>query len=198
MARINWPSVADSLWRSGEDWENEALFSTPLSGYLFYAISYKKAADSLVQGVEAGLNKPDVVCYPVGYLYHHFLELILKGIILPQCQYEEAEKPYRDNEHNVDTLWAICRPILESAFPEGDKGETQAVERCIKQVASVDRSGERFRYPETIKGQLSFQQDVQLNLRNLREVMSRVGNFLSASYDALDELNQCDPGNEAY
>ncbi|MHB8609749.1 MAG: hypothetical protein ACYDCG_15720 [Candidatus Acidiferrales bacterium] len=189
MEKLHWPSVADNLRRSGEDWENEALFSAPLHGFCFYATSYKEAADSVVEAVESGDAKPDLVCYAVFYLYHHFLELMLKGIILLQCQHEGTERPYRKTEHNIDTLWALCRQVLEEVFPEGEKSETDAVERCIKQFASVDRSGELGRYPVTQYGNLSFQKTVQLNLRNLREMMTRLNGFLSASYDALDELN---------
>jgi hypothetical protein len=189
MAQLDWPSIADTLWRSGEDLENEALFSAPLHGFCFYADSYKEAADLVVEAVESGEAKPDRVCYAVLYLYHHCLELTLKGIILLQCQYEGTERTYGKSEHNIEKLWDLCRPILEEAFPGGEKQETDAVERCIRQFASVDRSGELVRYPVTQGGNLSFQNAMQLNLRNLREVMTRIVTFLSASYDALDDLN---------
>jgi hypothetical protein len=198
MTKLDWPTVADSLFRTGEDWNNEALFSPPLAGYLSYANSYKEAADCLVSSIETGFLKPDLVCYPILYLYHHWLELILKGIILLDCEYKATDCPYEKHEHNVDTLWSKCRPILEETFPEGDKRETDAVERFIKQIASVDRSGELSKYPELQKGGRSFEKPVQLNLRNLREIASRVDCFLSTSYDALDDLNQHGPGAEDY
>ncbi len=90
----------------------------------------------------------------------------------------------------------MSKRILEDVFPDGERPDTDAVECSIKQFASVDRSGERSRYPETLEGDPSFPEPLQLNLRNMRDVVSRLDGFLSGCYDALDDLNRHDPADE--
>jgi len=203
MATPEWPCAVGSLFNSGEDWENEALLSMACGGFSFYAAAYKEVADSLVKEVESGILKPDLVGYPVIYLYHHYLELILKEIILSQPHFEESNREKLFREHKIDGLWARCKPVLDEYFPDGDRTGSETVDQCIKEFASIDNTGEQSKYPvlnecDPITGgrKLSFRNPVQLNLRNMREIMCRVDGLLSPSLDYLNDLRRYDPGRE--
>jgi hypothetical protein len=64
---------------------------------------------------------------------------------------------------------------LEAAFPEGEKSVTDAVENCINELAKLDSNGEAFRFGLTKEGDPTLPNRTQINLPNMRDVMSRLG-----------------------
>jgi len=116
---------------------------------------------------------------------------MLKGLIVLGNEIERGNRDY-PKTHKPPQLWEQCRAVLERAFPEGEKADTDAIEKCIKEFAALDPSGEAFRYGEDRQGRQFLPDDKKLNLRNMREVMSRMEGFLTGSYDAMDHLLQTD------
>lgn len=182
-----WPEPGDSLFARGEEWET--LASLLPDDLLGYAMSYKEAADALVENIERTGRGADSMVYPVLFLYRHYVELMLKGLIGMGKTFQ-GQKPDYPKSHLIDVLWRKCRPILESAFPEGDRRDDEAVERCMKELAQVDPKGEAFRYPEDQHQQPISHAVPCLGLRNIRDVMERIGGYLEGSYDGLRELLQ--------
>jgi hypothetical protein len=89
---------------------------------------------------------------------------------------------------------------LESTFPEGDRADTDAVEKCINEVASIDPSGEALRYGRKKQkqgGGTTWSNPVQINLANTRDVMNGLSAFLDGSYEAMSELLQCQSDMDA-
>jgi hypothetical protein len=197
----NWPKPGDSLFSYGEDWESEAILGgPPWDRFLRYAQSYKQAADAVIDSVEDKRTHPDVVGYAVCFLYRHYVELMLKALIAAGMSLEERRAEYPRNEHHIDHLWALCRPLLEKACPESDEAETDGVEACMKELAQNDPSGQVFRYGEDSQGQPTLAKPIQFNLGNMRRVMNRLSGFLEGSYDYLHELVQiqADIDSEGY
>jgi hypothetical protein len=186
----NWPQPGDSLFRSGPDWETEALLEGFGDWFLSYATGYKVAADGVVERVEAKEASPDIVGYAVCFLYRHYIELMLKGLINVGTMLESREPDY-PKHHRIDDLWRQCRPLLEKASPEGERTDTDAVERCINELAQMDRSGEAFRFGEDRDGRPTLPKATQISLTNMRDVMNRIAGFLEGSYDWMYELLQC-------
>ena len=184
-----WPQAGDSLIASGIDWETEALIDVSWDSFLTYAIGYKKAADSVVVAVEARETAADLAVYPVCFLYRHYIELMLKGLITLGNQLRDRTSDY-PKHHRIRDLWNTCRPLVESACPEGDPADTQTVEKCILELASLDPSGEAFRYSEDKGGNPSLNKATQFSLANMRDVMNRLSGFLGGSYDYMHELLQ--------
>lgn len=184
-----WPRSGDSLFANGLDWESEALLGVSLDSFLSYALAYKEAADAVIGSVQAKSVSPDAVGYPICFLYRHYVELMLKGLIKLGTRLEGGIGEY-PRIHQIDQLWKQCRPLLERAFPEGEKADTDAVERCIVELASLDPSGEVFRYGEDQGGKPTLPNGVQLNLVNMRDVISSIGGLLEGSYDGMSELLQ--------
>jgi len=68
----------------------------------------------------------------------------------------------------------------------GDRDELQSVGDALRQFDSVDRLSYAFRYSTTPKGDLSLPKNMlRINLRNLSDVVTRVGAFLEACASAL-------------
>lgn len=184
-----WLQNGDTLFASGLDWETEAQVGWSLDSFLTYAMGYKKAADSVVAAVETRDVAADLAVYPVCFLYRHHIELMLKALINLGRQLKDRSGGYPQN-HKIRELWKICRPLLEHACPERKPEDTQSVEDCILEFASLDPSGEAFRYGEDKSGSPSFGTTTQFNLRNMRDVMRRLSGFLTGSYDYMHELLQ--------
>ncbi len=159
-------------------------------GLLAYAESYKQAADAVVETIERTRQGADLMGYAVLFLYRHYVELMLKGLIRMGRRIERGSWDYPRNEHGINKLWQECRPMLERQFPEGDKSATDAVERCVKELCRIDPNGEVSRYPEHKDGRPTVQGDHYFPLRNVRQTMDKIDGFLGGSYDALDELLQ--------
>jgi hypothetical protein len=184
-----WPLKGDSLFNIGLDWESGAILGGSPQDLFFYAQAYKEAADRVVEAIEASRQSGDLLVYPVFFLYRHSIELSLKALIATGRTLQREVSGY-PKHHHIDQLWAECQKILEQAFPEADEADTDTVEHCIREAASLDPSGEHARYPKTKSGQDSLPVATQLDMRNVRDVMRRMEGFLSGSYDALYELLQ--------
>jgi hypothetical protein len=158
-------------------------------GNYYYAAAYKEAADKLVQAVLDKRLAKDSAIYPTLYLYRHYVELMLKEIIELGAQLDENDA-IAPEHHKIDQLWQDARTMLERAFPDEDKEDADAVERIVRELASVDASGEAFRYSRRKRtkeqkrngehGDPTLPAPRQLNLDNMRHVMNRVAMFLDA------------------
>ena len=159
-------------------------------GLLAYAQSYKQAADAIVETIERTRRGADRMVYAVLFLYRHYLELMLKGLMRMGRRLEKGSWDVPRKGHRINELWQECRPMLERQFPEGEKSATDSVERCIKELCRIDPNGEVSRYPEDTHGRPTIQGDRYLGLRNVRQTMDKIDGFLGGSYDGLDELLQ--------
>jgi hypothetical protein len=190
----DWPKTGDSLFSGSGDWNAEAVLGVfDGNGLYEYATAYKDAADALVEGVLSHRLVADSTVYPVLYLYRHYVELILKGINHIGEQLHKTPNQSLEG-HRIDDLWQTVRPQLEQAFPEAAKAVTDAVEKCIREWAEIDGSGEAFRYAgkrQSQGGGQTLTRGRQVNLAHLREVMNGLSMFLDGSYDKMSELLRC-------
>jgi hypothetical protein len=77
--------------------------------------------------------------------------------------------------------------LLERRWPD-DGRELDAVEDALRQFDAVDRQSFAFRYPRTKDADSSLPKEMlRINLRNLGEVVARIGTYLEACNDALHE-----------
>jgi hypothetical protein len=183
-----WPRRSDSLMAGG-DWKAESLFTAFSSEWFYdYAVGYRAAADALVEDVLAARLVPDSVCYPVLFLYRHYVELILKGIIDFGSRLGNNDIPKGPEDHQISKLWRQARGLLEREFPKGKKEDLDAVEKCIDELTAIDSCGEGFRYGAKKRRHgedLMWGKHTQLNLDNVRCVMQHVGNLLESSYECM-------------
>jgi len=191
-----WPQKGDTLFASGLDWESEALLDVSWDSFLTYAVGYKEAGDSVIASVEARGIAADLAVYPACFLYRHYLELMLKGLIRIGNQLRDRTADY-PKHHRIRELWETCRPLLEEACPDGDPADTITVEKCILEFAAIDPSGEAFRFGEHHDGNPSLKGRIQFSLANMRDVMNRLSGFLEGSYDYMDELLQFRAGTDS-
>ncbi|GAC1702107.1 MAG: hypothetical protein NVS9B4_06700 [Candidatus Acidiferrum sp.] len=157
-----------------------------LNSFLAYAFGYRESANALVDTVEARDISASRAVYSVCFLYRHYIELMLKGLI------RLGNHPVDDypKHHDIGRLWQICRPLLERSCPKDDQADIPAIENCIEKFVTLDPSGEAFRYGADRHGNAHFEVPPLINLTALRDLMDRVSWSLDLSYDYMLESLQ--------
>jgi hypothetical protein len=175
---LPWPRVGDQVFISGEDWWMNACVNWG-GGWTLYAIGYRNAGDALVERVEQDRGEADALVYPIVFCYRQYLELMLKDTLMEAHLYHGIDEPF-DAKHPLLHHWKPLRPLLEKRWP-GDPEPLDAVEEILRQFDEVDEGSFAFRYSVTRQGAPSLPDEMQhINLRNLNEVVQRLGTFLEA------------------
>lgn len=176
-----WPKKGDTLFTASEDWWHNACLNYAGTDWGLYAKGYLQAGDVLVEHIKETHARQDFLVYPIVFLYRQYLELRLKQLIA-YGQRILDNPPDFPKTHQLDKLWAICRVTLkkiEQTIPDQD---LEAIDEAISQFCAVDPTSEGFRYPTNKEGQPSLPDELKyINVRNLAEVMARVGSFFESA-----------------
>lgn len=153
-------------------------------GWVLYSMGYKRAGDLLVRHVSADRGDADALVYPIVFCYRQYLELTLKDLLMEARRYYRIDESFKA-EHSLLLPWHPLRALLERRWPDRPK-ELDAVEENLRQFDEVDERSFAFRYATTRGGTPSLPGDMRhINLRNLAEVVARIGTFLEACGTAL-------------
>lgn len=200
----DWPQKGDSIRSSSGDERFHAQLD--LGNWGFYPKAYLDAAKLVAEAIASGAN-PDVIGYPLMYLYRHYLELMLKELInLGRALNSSSDRSSYPDRHELDVLWKDARPLIEKyGYREGEnKDDLEAVGLQVGEFASLDPDGETFRYPVTRfkKGrrEKTMPSPLHLSLDQVAKMMERVDNFLTGAESAMDDLlkYQADVDSEAF
>lgn len=183
--QLPWPRPGDQVFAEASDWWMNACVNWG-GGNSIYATGYRRAGDALVEEVARSRHDADALVYPIVFCYRQYLELLLKDLLAEARRYFEVDEPIPP-KHSLLLFWEPLRQLLARRWPE-HRGELDSVGDALRQFDSVDRLSYAFRYATTPKGNRSLPEDMlRINLRNLAEVVARVGSFLEACGTALSE-----------
>jgi hypothetical protein len=175
---LPWPRAGDQVFISGDDWWMNACVNWG-GGWTLYAIGYRSAGDVLVERVEKDRGEADALVYPIVFCYRQYLELMLKDTLMEARRYYRIAETF-DAKHSLVHHWRPLRLLLEKRW-SSDPDPLDAVEENLRQFDEVDGGSFAFRYSVTRQGEPSLPDEMQhINLRNLREVVQRIGTFLEA------------------
>ena len=180
------PSSDDRLFVSQEDWWNNACLNWCHDGWTLYATGYREAADLLVRHIEERGALQDMLVYPILFLYRQYLELEIKDLIRQGRRLQDIPGDFPQH-HDIAGLWRICHQLLSEIAPNDSVEELREIDRLIEDFSAVDPSSIAFRYPEDRKGNASLPGITHINLRNVREVMSGIGNLLTGASCLVEE-----------
>ena len=190
------PRPGDEFFRGGEDWWHDALVSEYPIHWSIYSAAYKMAADRLVNSLAKDRHEIDFLIFPILYLYRHYLELALKGIIRDgESLLEVQNKPPAG--HGLDKLWVRAAQVLRDSSRIDGLGQPDLsiIDNCIRQFATVDPTGESFRYARRRDDSPVEHKVSRVNVRVLKEEMDNASqeiemwwNGLSAYLDLKNEV----------
>lgn len=196
-SQLSYPPKGDSLFKEiAGDRHNVSLnpyFSLgPLGdNWARYISGYKEAADILVDKILDDRSIQDYLVFPIISLYLHFIELSLKLIIRYGYQLFDIQKDFRKGPdgHNIILLWGDCREIIKMRWPNEEYEKIDALEKIIKEFSKIDSTSAR--YAEKKDRTLTMEGIPNINLKNMKELMEKINNFLGSICDAVSiELSE--------
>jgi hypothetical protein len=142
----------------------------------------------LVKAVAAQQLRGGVEGLAVIFLFRHYLELALKGIIV-SGRWITADGSNADPEtvesvkniHDLKTLWQW---VLKDAKPKMESGhwdnyDTEFVENCIAEFGEADKKGFAFRYSGQGSEFYVFDFDwLSLCMEHIRQVLGGIDTYL--------------------
>ncbi len=159
---------------------------------LGYAIGYQDAANLIIDSLDNYAGHPDLLFFPLAFLYRHATELVLKNIIyigisLAGGQHEVV------TGHNLGHLWQRAREYLLE-HPDGSDGSYfDSIDSSIDRLHSIDPRSETFRYVIDKDRNITLPDDEWIDLDNLKNDMDDLINKLTACVDYLGELRSSGP-----
>lgn len=139
-----------------EKWEYKKIFykSEQLQSWRDMGNSYFRACKPLIEGLAKGELNEDAEGTAAIYLFRHYLELMLKRIVLAgrvlANSQELQEKEKIKQVARVHDLRVIWKWVLEDAKPKiadvWDSYDIAFIEAMIKEFDDVDKKGFAFRY----------------------------------------------------
>ena len=173
------PKGQDKLFMSGsQDWINNAVLNYTYDKFFPYADGYKEGAEKLVIDCIKGDGTKDILIYPIVFLYRQYIELRLKEIIigLHYCLGEGNDFP---KHHRIDKIWDEMVELYKRLGEDTSGEDFKNGQRLIYEFATSDPLSMTFRYPVDKEGNEHVKQ-THINIRNVGEVMSRLGFFIDA------------------
>jgi len=158
-----------------------------------YTIEYRESVNLLIDNMITTRRRNDMV-FPTIFLYRHYIELILKEIILNNWEYLEVSQPFPKG-HDIYELWKTCRESMQKTDKLVDPQFTESqdyikeiikayddIEADLKLFAEIDPDSQHFRYPVDSHGNPIVVDNKLLIklLRKLPELVKRISLNLNA------------------
>lgn len=184
------PASFDSGYTAFQHWDYQPVIS-PVGQEQFWrdiAGSYFRACLPLVEALARGELNEDVEGTAVIFLFRHYLELMLKEIILSgrrlisQNEVATRDVPKVANIHDLSKLWEWVLLDAKPKLDVWDNYDTASLEKCIAEFDQADKKGFAFRYEGWGGKQFRF------NFAALYEQMDHLRQVLEGICTALDTL----------
>jgi hypothetical protein len=162
------------LFKKGKDWWNCADVSNSHeynNDWNKYALGYKHGAEILVQTILNKAANPDILIYPIIFLYRQYFELRLKEIFQEGNLYlcKQIAVPI---DHDLINIWNSVKAILLEVWPNTPIEIIDEINSVISQLDKFDRKGMAFRYPTDTKGNRSLTIN-DINIRIFKEEVEK-------------------------
>lgn len=183
------PAPKNKLFRTSNDWWNNACVNYLHDPTDAICTGYLESAETLTQQVlETGIGQ-DTHVYPIAFLYRHYVELRLKEAIRYSARILRKDVTV-PNDHHLRNLWHIAKRLLLEIEPRSDQRELRTAERIITDLDKIDPESVAFRYDRTTDGEPNLEGLYHINLRNLRDELHPLLDFLEGISCMLPEYLQ--------
>ena len=175
---VTWPRRGDDPLALGDDWRDNACLNF-MHGPQWYAMGhgFRLAADAAVEHATQKGRDHDYLVFPILANYRQFIELLLKGII-GDCRLLLDEPGDVPQTHSLEALWHTAKPLLLRVEPGSDPRDIRNVGDCLRRFHDLDPTSQETRYPVDRDGKPTLAGLQHVNLRQVRDVADRLGEFL--------------------
>lgn len=185
---MDFPKKNERLFKAEIKSDTGAWLQNPASKFFTYSEGYKNAGDALYEHCIKNPFYNNTVVYPLIFTYRQFIELRLKELILMANKLNDIDEDFPD-EHNILTLWKKFRELYNKVGEETKKEYFDNAENVIAQFTNEDPKSMNFRYPVG-RGKIrrnSLKRET-VDIENVKNVIDRLYNFLTALWDELSHL----------
>jgi hypothetical protein len=188
------PSTTKLFELSKDGWQNWMLHAG-FDDWRSYAFCYRRAAEALGERFPVPDDSPEAMFLPTLYLYRHYVEISLKGILFDTSTAFSLEIT-APQDHNLNDLWQQARTHLggRSGFPGTDWLDRAG--ELIDELNRIDPGSMHFRYPVSKKGARLLTPGFRVSTPRVREAMNDlcfvlddIAGYLSAiiDFETLDD-----------
>ena len=172
--------IGEKLFSSGDDWRLNAKIAANDKDWRKYASAYELAVETLCERILTNPSGIDLLIYPIGFLFRHYIELSLKEIILTGSYLLERDCG-EGLGHSLEIRWTAVRKILEEVWPDGDNTDLDGLEACIKEYMEIDPNSQSFRYPADTKGNPTLEKVKTINIGEFVRVTKKITILLNGA-----------------
>lgn len=173
------PKKGDSLLKKPHEYKDSSIIGRGLD-YLVAQGYYEIALLGVKEINKTESNeKKDSLIYSVLFNFRHYLEIIIKDSIR---RFKKSSGEISSNQigyHKTHDLLEIWK-ILKSYIAETTEA-TQAFEKLINQIHSLDKGGNNLRYVYSTKKEKcerSFKDIIEIDSKNLENIMKKMAFFI--------------------
>jgi hypothetical protein len=116
-----------------------------------YAVGYKTAGDVVAQRLIELHRVSEAACLPALFLYRHYVELALKGMLLDAGELLNVEEQ-APTSHPLTPLWRNLRRRIAKIERQNAEDWLDRAEQLIQELDSLDERSFTFRYPVNTAG----------------------------------------------
>ncbi|WNF55373.1 hypothetical protein [Pseudomonas sp. SG20052] len=183
----------NSTFREAEPgWANACVGNNGNPSYVEYSRGFSQAANLLIELVlnDSGMNlSVDDLIYPVCFNMRHSVELRLKGAIKELSLIAELKNiriEFDDaGSHDIGSIWEYFKSISER-LDDRFARINSVIDPTVLDIASVDATGQTFRYPISNTSQKHLTEVASINFRVLFKKFAE----LEENLDKLHQLTQ--------
>jgi hypothetical protein len=154
--------------------------------WISYKESFYRASELIIDDLAHGRGFPEIEGIAAVFLFRHYLELVLKRIIVEGRRLIRADQnaAWEDVKeaakiHRLDDLWKLvlvdAKPKIEARI--WDSYDIPFVEKCIAEFHERDEKGFAFRYPQ--QGGEQYEYDFQYFRSAMEHVYQVLENMLT-------------------
>lgn len=189
-APFRWPIKSDMLIKHSADPEVTAHISkNPHTRFVQMINGYQYASDILVDSAISEPSKLDSLIYPIIFNYRHFIELHLKYLISNFGRHVRVEPVW--NSHDLSKIWLSFIEMLAIFGNEDPDFADDVVGELITEFSKLDPNSFHARYPVDTKGNPVKINLSEIDLKNLKDVMTGVAGYFAGCDGYLDNLVSC-------
>jgi hypothetical protein len=173
-----WPERGDQPFTKARDFETAA---PPPEEQIMREVlmieGFMRAGAALVDQATAERFRQNDLIYPAVYCYRHAIELWLKWLVTVYGP--PVGVKLDDLDHDLWLLWGYFQKVWLACGASADGEAVVVVGQIVKQLHDWDKKGDMFRHAAGKKGSVRRFQYPNIDLGNLKDVMTGVANFFS-------------------
>ena len=176
--------------QSPDSWEN-AMLQSGFDDWRSYAHCYRTAAEALATEYPEQGEFPDPMFLPVLYLYRHYVEASLKGILThAKVAYELSyEVPMK---HQLDELWLLVQTHVGAKRAGVEPAWFDRASELIAELHQVDPDSMSFRYPTDKKGARLLTPGFRVSTKRVTLAMADLATVLEGMAGYLEAITEFD------